>query len=453
MCSDHQCEHRKRVEALEAENAKLRAELEKYKKPPKNSSNSSIPPSQDHYRKPYPKPEKSDKKQGGQPGHPGQYRPFCQTPDKIEPLYPTCCPFCGGDELEQLPYVREARQEISLPQVHATVTEYRQCKSQCRRCGKASWGKFPETIRVPQEFSSDVEGLMCYLKVAHHQSNEKIQILLKALCALHISRATVDGVLNRLNRKFQGEIEQIKQGLKTAFVAGSDETGIRINGRKGYQFVFQNTSYCLYQSGYSRGYKVIEEVFGEAFPTVWVSDRYNAQLKTPCQHQLCLAHILRDCRYLIQAEQSEWGASLKQTLKEAIALKKSKAEEFAPLEAETFREIKRFEQQLEAVFANPPPKELERKLFKGLRDKQEQLLAFLHDPDIPFDNNGSERALRNRKTHLKVIGCFRSEQGVIRVDTIASIIETAKRQGKNALDILSGRTLLFPATSNTPIHV
>ena len=91
-----------------------------------------------------------------------------------------------------------------------------------------------------------------------------------------------------------------------------------------------------------------------------------------------------------------------------------------------------------------PPKALEKKLFRCLCNRQEQLLAFLHDPDIPFDNNGSERALRNRKTHLKVIGTFRSEQGVKRVDVIASTIETAKRQGKNALDVLCGRIKLFP---------
>lgn len=445
MDREHRCEHRKRVEELEAENARLRAELEKYKKPPKNSSNSSIPPSQDPDRKRYPSPEKTDRKQGGQPGHPGQYRPFCQTPDKIHPLYATNCSYCGSNELDQLLEVREVRQETSLPQVQARVTEYRQCKSQCRQCKKASWGEFPASMRVHQEFGPDVEGLIGYLKVAHHQSNEKIQLLLKALYNLHISRATVDGVLNRLNRQFQGEIEQIQQGLKTAFVVGSDETGIRINGKKGYQFVFQNTSYCLYQSGYSRAYKVIEDVFLDQFPVNWVSDRYNAQLKTPSEHQLCLAHILRECRYWIEAEQSEWAAFLKQTLKEAIDLKKSKGEEFDPLEVTTFRQILKIEQQLEALFAKPPPQKLEKKLFKGLWDKQEQLLAFLHDPDIPSDNNASERALRNRKTHLKVIGTFRSEQGVKRVDTLASIIETAKRQSKNALDILSGRIQLFPA--------
>lgn len=443
MCSDHTCNHRKRVEELEAENAKLRAELEKLKKPPKNSSNSSLPPSQDPYRKPYPQRDKSDKTQGGQPGHHGQYRAFCDAPDEIEPLYPLQCPHCGSDELEQLPDVKEIRQETCLPQVKATVTEYRQCKSRCQRCRKVSWGVFPDRIRVPQEFGPEVEGLIGYLKVAHHQSNVKIQGLLEHLCGLRIHPSTVDNVLNRLSEQFQGEIEQIQTGLQQAFVVGSDETGIKINGKKGYQFVFQNWSFCLYVSRLSRAYKVIEETFAERFPSVWVSDRYNAQLKTPSQHQLCLVHLVRECRYLIEAEQSEWAGELKQLLQEAMELKKSKGEDYDPLELDTFRHIQAIEEQLTCIFSKPPPKELEQKLFKGLRSRQEELLAFLHDPDIPPDNNRSEQALRNRKTHLKVIGTFRSQQGVKRVDTIASIIETAKRQGKNALDVLCGRTPLF----------
>jgi transposase len=448
MCSDHSCDHRKRVEALEAENAKLRAELEKLKKPPKNSSNSSVSPSQDPYRKPYPQREKTDKKQGGQPGHPGQYRSFCETPDKIEPLYSKQCPHCGSQELEQLPDVREVRQETSLPQVQATVTEYRQCKSRCKHCQKTSWGKFPERIRVPQEFSPEVEGVIGYLKVAHHQSNEKIQCLLENMCHLKIHPSTVDNVLNRLDHQFQGEIEQIRTGLKNAFVVGSDETGIKINGKKGYQFVFQNWSFCLYVSRLSRAYKVIEDTFGENFPKVWVSDRYGGQLKTPCRHQLCLAHLVRECRYLVEAEQSQWASDLKTILQEAMALKKSTAEDYDPLEPDTFLRIRAIEAQLTTIFSKPPPKVLEKKLFKGLCSRQDELLAFLHDPDIPPDNNRSEQALRNRKTHLKVIGTFRSEQGVKRVDTIASIIETAKRQGKNAVDVLSGKTALFPATVN-----
>lgn len=452
MESEHECEYKhtvvllqQQVADMETRLAKLEAELEKYKKPPKNSSNSSIPPSQDPHRKPYPKREKSGRKQGGQPGHQGQYRPFCEFPEKIEPLYPKQCPYCGSDELEQFPDVREIRQETSLPQVQAEVTEYRQCKSRCKCCKKVSWGQFPERIRVPQEFSPEFEGLIGYLKVAHHQSNEKIQSLLNIMYNLNIHRSTVDNVLNRLSRQFQGEIEQIQSGLKNAFVVGSDETGIKINGKKGYQFVFQNWSFCLYVSSLSRAYKVIEDTFGESFPEVWVSDRYGAQLKTPARHQLCLAHLVRECRYLIEAEQSAWAMDLKQLLQEAMELRKSKGAEYDPLEPDTFRHIRAIEYQLTSIFSRPPPKEPEQKLFKGLRSRQEELLVFLHDPHIPPDNNRSEQALRNRKTHLKVIGTFRSEQGGKRVDIIASIIETAKRQGKNALDVLSGRTLLFPA--------
>lgn len=55
-------------------------------------------------------------------------------------------------------------------------------------------------------------------------------------------------------------------------------------------------------------------------------------------------------------------------------------------------------------------------------------------PDIPPDNNGSERAIRNAKIHKKVSGCFRSEVGAQRYAILMSIIDTAKKHGLKMFD-------------------
>jgi len=91
----------KRVEALEAENKRLRELLDT------NSKNSSKPPSQDPFRlKRDSKP--SGRKQGGQPGHPGHNRvlvPLEQVTTVID-LLPLSCPNCASIKLNPTPVSR-----------------------------------------------------------------------------------------------------------------------------------------------------------------------------------------------------------------------------------------------------------------------------------------------------------------------------------------------------------
>ena len=74
-------ELRKQVEILTARVKVLEEKLEKYEKPPKDSSNSSMPPSLD--KRKYPKREKSDRKTGGQPGHKGTTRILADNPMRL----------------------------------------------------------------------------------------------------------------------------------------------------------------------------------------------------------------------------------------------------------------------------------------------------------------------------------------------------------------------------------
>jgi transposase len=424
----------------------LEAELEKYKKPPKNSNNSSIPPSQDPFRKRYPKREKSGKKQGGQLGHPGHHHPFSPEPDEVIDLQLPACPHCGSEDLEMSE--GEARQVVDIPEIKPKTREYRQKICCCKNCGKKSRASFPENVKARVQFGENTQGLIGYLKVGNQQSHEKLKSLFRDLLNLKLSRGTVDNTLRRLHKKFQPEIKHITEGLQQEKVVGSDETGNGVIGEgKGYVFVFQSRKYCLFVSRPTRSYTVILEVFGETFPMVWVSDRYNGQLKVPCLHQLCLAHILRDCKYLIQAEKSQWAEGLKAILKEAIDLRRELGESYDPLEIETFRKRLQIQEKLSRHFEKQPSGKFESKLYRGLLGRQKQLLYFLEDAEVPFENNASERAVRPWVLTRKMSGGFKTGQGSEQHATLSSIFETVKLQGKNIWDVLTGKTQLFPNTT------
>jgi len=440
---------------LREENQALKAELEKYKKPPKNSENSSIPPSQDPHRRRYPKRPVSDRKAGGQKGHTGHFRPLVEDPDIIEALYSPVCQYCGKDDLHKLPDYRERRQEISLPKPKAMITEYRQCRSICQHCGQDSWGQFPGHIQAQQQLSHDAQGMIAYLKIRHHQSNDKIQDLLENLSGVSLSKGAIENNYKQTATRMAVQEKKIREMLGQSDTVASDETGSRINGKKAVQWVFQNDTLCLFETNSSKAYKVIESVFPEKegqprrFPESWVSDRAPAQLKVPSHHQICLVHLLRECRYAIEAEQSPWCGELQEILKETMRFRREGADEYDPLEAETFRKILYFEERLDQLFANPPPPQQEEamRLYKGLLGRQKQLLYFLRNLHVPFHNNASESALRDRKMHLKVIGGFRTLDGAKCADRIASVIESAIRQGLDILEVLSGKLQLFSATT------
>lgn len=419
---------RKRIEELEAK-------LAKREKPEKHSGNSSLPPSQDK-KKRYPPREKTGKKSGGQPGHEGVTRQTVDNPDEVFELYPNSCPCCGGVDFVLTPQVREVRQKVDIPKVQPIVTEYQQKAGICTKCGQKSFGKFPQRIKAPVQIGERTEAIIGYLNATHHQGYDRIQRMLDDLFGLSISEGTVQAKLDNLKTLLKPEYDNILENLKNSKVIGSDSTGTRIESKNAYLFTFQNDFYTYLKSTFSKAFKVIENTIGNIFEGYWVSDREASQLKIQSEHQLCSSHLKRECKYIIEAEHSEWAKELKQILDESISFRKKRGIDFNPQNPDDFREAQKFKQRLSELFKKLPQKSEERRLFTGLLGRQEQILMFLNDPDIPHDNNGSERALRNSVIRRKVTGGFRTFEGAQTYDIIASVIETAKKQGRNILDSL-----------------
>ncbi len=75
-------------------------------------------------------------------------------------------------------------------------------------------------------------------------------------------------------------------------------------------------------------------------------------------------------------------------------------------------------------------------LLERYRRQRDSLLVFLQRTDVPADNNACERALRPSVIHRKVMGSFRSDWGAQTYAALATVLNTAKRNGENAFQKL-----------------
>jgi len=430
------------VQELKKLIAELQKRLDKYEKAEKNSNNSSVPPSVDKYNKKYPHRESSQRKSGGQKGHIGYSRKQVDNPNEIIELTPEKCAFCGCNHLIKHPNTFKSRQVFDIPVVFPSVKEYRQVVGVCQNCGKKTKANFPNDVKANTQFGQNTLSIIGYLSVQNHLSYKRIKQLFKHLFHFDISEGTIDLKIKALENKLLPAYDNILENLKLSKIVGSDETGTRVQKENWQQWVFQNTEFSYFKTAKSRGFNVIEEIFGKIFYGFWISDRLGSQLKIEALHQLCLAHLIRECRYLIETEKSSWASRFKKILEYGIKFKNSK-KDFNPNAVEEYRTIERIKEVLNKLFKKIPQEEGAKKLYKGLIGRQNQLIMFLTNANVPATNNGSEQALRNRVVHRKVCGCFRSDKGAKSHDVIASIIETAKKQKRDILLTLNNPASCF----------
>jgi len=139
----------------------------------KNSSNSHKPPSSDGFRKPVQNNrEKSDKKQGAQPGHKGTTLIMTETPDEIiyHPVGGKCD--CGRELSRQSLLNVQCRQVIDIPEKLIETIEHQIEVRQCK-CGQIYSG---DTLNAaPVQYGARIKALSVYLNNYGHIPYDRLQ--------------------------------------------------------------------------------------------------------------------------------------------------------------------------------------------------------------------------------------------------------------------------------------
>jgi len=414
---------------LKADNEALRAKLEKLQKPPTSSRNSSQPPSRD--QKGNKAADRPKRKHGPPAGHVKYERRFVAEPDQVVSLQVTNCPVCQTDLQAVAAVLIDVAQITEIPEPKGQVIEVRQYAVSCPGCGQSHVAEPPIGLELNRSFGARLEATVVYYRQEQHMSYERTQATLLNLHGVQLSQGGIDQMMQRAGQAARPIVETIQTALQQSAVVNSDETGARVNGRTWWHWVFCTLTAVLHVIQASRASGVIQNVMGQVEVAVWGSDCLPAQLKAKAKdHQLCLAHQLRNLQAGVDGYPTLWWATAMQTLfRAAIHLHHQRAE----LPPDQFHnQVARLEQLCDWLLKRPLSQPEALKLQRRYLKHRQCLFVFLYRGDVPPTNNVSERALRPAVVHRKVTGGFRSEWGANTYAALASVIDTAALKGISA---------------------
>lgn len=420
------------IHELIEKNRRLSAEIAGLKQPRTTSQNSSQPPSRDF--KPEIKKRKRRKQKGARLGHEKQERPLVDNPNKVIEAYVDHCPTCHLNLLDQVPIQIIRRQLTELPEIKPVVIELRQYVVACPGCGEQHRGSLPEGLEAGRTFGPRVEALVTCLHHEHHLGYTRLRQICDDLFGLKLSAGGAVAIVERAGKWAKREAEKIRAQVRHGKVIGSDETSARVHGRNYWQWVFVSGQCEYHVIVPSRGSDVIKNFMQECEAEIWVCDCWKAQLNAPAKMcQICLAHQIRNLQGLIdQRPRLAWARKMQALFRQAIHLRNRQEKMTA---SGYQRQVARIEKQL-ASLLHRTFHGVGGNLLERYRRYRHSLFTFLHRTDVPAHNNACERALRPSVIHRKVLGSFRSDWGAQAYAALATVLNTAKRNGQSAFQKL-----------------
>lgn len=282
---------------------------------------------------------------------------------------------------------------------------------------------------------------------------------------LNLSPGTLQNIVARAAKRLRPVVAQIKTALTAGHTLHCDESGFYIGGGRHWLHVAATKTLTCYYPHRRRGSQattamgILPHFRGRAIHDFWSAYYRHEQ----CDHGLCNAHHLRDLTAIAENDNQAWANRFKWFLLSAKqVVDQARLAGASALPPSKVAQIERICDQLitAALQANPPPpggwprgkrgspkKTKPRNLAERFDKRRHEVLAFVYDFKVPFDNNLAERDIRMLKVQQKISGCFRSPAGAQDFCTIRSYLSTIRKQGVSvwaALGSLFSDNILMP---------
>lgn len=343
----------------------------------------------------------------GKPRDSASYRRPKPKDDEItsEEYHPiNACNHCGGPLTDKEEYIRFV-EDIILAALNAaarfkTIEKHIIERGYCIPCGKYSSAQDLRGQEVT--LGPVVRSYICYLVTLMDHSYTQVQHVLWDIYRLKVSEGEITTILDARRLELLPEYEKLKDSIRAGPAVHMDESRWRIQSESaGYAWSMSSTTSTdvVFKLADNRGMSNAEELLGEDFKGIGITDRYRGYKSLFWLHQICWAHLQRTAKDLAQL------TCLSKTKQKHVArFYKALATIYSTIreyQAEPFDAVRRKAQAAELLqqvtkLCQPvtlDPKKL-KDLKAGMLDYGNCLFVCLTVVGIPADNNRAERDIR-----------------------------------------------------------
>jgi hypothetical protein len=424
-----------RVVELEAENARLK----------KNSSNSSKPPSSDIVKPPKnPSPKSSGGgKIGGQPGHVKYERPAFppEQVDQVKEYRLATCPDCGRRVHRAATSVPVAvLQQIELVARPLLVTEHRAYAAWCPRCRKFHAAPLPTEVEKAGLLGPRLTALTGWFKSRGRDSYSIVGEFLEDVGGIKVSRGLLAKAIQKVSAALEKPYEELCQALESQPVLNVDETGHPENKKRMWTWVFRADRFTVFHIDPSRGSPVLVALLGTQFQGVLGCDYFSAYRQYMGAHnvrvQFCLAHLIRDLKFLTTLSDAvtiRWAHQMLAGMRRLFGVI-HRRESLTP---EGFqRALGRARKVLLERGKRGPRRNEVQNLIQRFKTHGEAYFRFVTTPGIAPTNNLAEQALRFVVIERRLTQGTRSIHGRHWCQRSWTAAATCLQQGRSWFDYL-----------------
>lgn len=439
-------EQQQQITALQQQVADLQRRLARSRK---NSSNSSKPPSSDIVKPPAKTGGKGSKRprRGAQPGHP-MHDPLMFEAEQISDVQRhelTACPNCG-QALQLTDNAPKILQKVELVDLMPwTVTEHQAYASWCPHCQQVHYASLPTSVERGGMLGPKLLAYIAYLKAVHHASYSTIRRHFRDVLKLPISRGRLDKAVKQVSEALEDTYEQLRAALVDEPTLRIDETGHKDNGRRFWTWCFRAARFTCFRVDKRRSSAVLWDILGDQFAGVFSCDYFSAYRKYmhDCDVlvQFCLAHLIRDLKYLTtlpDAATAAYGRRLLDKLGDLFALIHSgQTPHGMPAATLRIQLTQASERIIRSATMRVPDSSEAQAIAKRFKDNGQAYFQFILTPDIEPTNNLAEQALRFVVIDRHITQGTRSDTGQRWCERIWTVIATCAQQGRSVMQYLT----------------